>query len=88
MSNMDYIQYKGYQYFFGIDSDGDAIKIWHQAEKENGELIDIDYDPYENMSFDTFIKLVEMGFPKRTDAAPLNQKIVNNLYREWQKEHA
>ena len=63
----------GYSYYTDIDDDGDVRKIWHYAQTPNGDVVDIDYTPYDYMDRATFSAWIEKGMPGRSGLGPLRK---------------
>ena len=64
----------GYSYYTDIDDDGDVKKIWHYAKTPDGDVVDIDYTPYDYMDKRTFSAWIEQGMPGRKGLGPLRRE--------------
>lgn len=67
----------------GLDDSGrpDSRKLNHIAVNgETGEVVEIDFTPYSEISAATFIQLIDLEFPKRISAGPLTAEQVATLW--------
>ena len=71
----------GYTYYTDVDDSNDG-KIWHMLQTPDGDVIDIDYTPYDYMDKETVKAFIELGMPERKGAGPLNK---DDLVRETEE---
>lgn len=64
----DYLyNYDGYLYVPEEAKEEDVKKIYHFYVDRNGEVDDIDFDPYRLMSEEDFQNYIDAGLPSRKD---------------------
>ena len=64
----------GYSYYTDIEDDDDVRKIWHYAKTPDGDVVDIDFTPYDYMNREIFTAWVEQGMPERKGPGPLRKE--------------
>ena len=68
------IQYRGYQYEPWTESESDNQKTYHDCRViQTGQLIPIDWSPYQSMSEKHFKLWIDLGMPPRRGTGPLSE---------------
>jgi hypothetical protein len=71
-----------YKYSTELERDDDVQKIWHTLTKPDGEVVVIDFTPYDTMTKQDVINYIKLGMPGRTGRGTLDSEQLEKMAQQ------
>jgi len=65
------MEIRGYKYQPWVDQTTEVVKIFHDVHTPTGEVVDMDWSPYNTPTEDDFRLWLDLGMPRRRGTGPI-----------------